>query len=224
MGTRMPKINIPESELPRIEWLAELTDDDFEKLIKVLGETQPKVKLGQFSKEVSKRLEFIPSDKLSEFLTTIFAIHRLKERYRTSTKEFATSLGESARSQLAEKNTLVDAVKLSSRFDLLFNLVSVGVTAKALDVLREHERVFCDARILTDMRPVFLDDGNSSPAAMIVHQLQLSFHKGEDHTEMYFALDAGDLENLIVVIERAKRKPKVLEKVIADAKLTHLET
>jgi hypothetical protein len=52
---------------------------------------------------------------------------------------------------------------------------TVGTAAKAGPVLTEHERIFEDARILTDVRPIFHPDLSEKPnAAVIVHMLRLT--------------------------------------------------
>lgn len=219
----MPTLNIPESELPQIEWFARLSDENFSKLVSAFRDTDPTLTLREFSEAVSEKIDLLPPDEVEENLKTLFALYWLKERSGYPTDVFAEDLAEAAHRQSAKKEFPLSVKQFAPRLIDLLNIGSIGVTAKALDVLTEHERVFCGARILSDMRPVFLDDGTQATAAMIVHQLQIAFHEGKDHKELYFALDSNDLDELLEVIERARRKEKVFEKIMADAKLTHLK-
>ena len=46
------------------------------------------------------------------------------------------------------------------------------------------ERLFCTAKILTDLRPVFDRVATDGPAALsVVHTLKLSFHHGSEDLE-----------------------------------------
>jgi len=80
----------------------------------------------------------------------------------------------------------------------------LGVTAKVLSVRTEYENVFCTARILTDIRPVFGPDTAQAPlAAAIVHTLHIEHHTGNSHKDFYVAMDDVDLRKLQVLIDRA---------------------
>ena len=85
----------------------------------------------------------------------------------------------------------------------------------------EDERVFCQARILTDLRPVFGQVIEDGPKAMVVvHLLKLTFHKGsEKHQEFFVSLDGDDLKTLRGLIDRAEAKAKTLKSSIKDVRL-----
>jgi hypothetical protein len=101
---------------------------------------------------------------------------------------------------------------------LLRSEVFVGAS-KVFDLQTESEHVFCHARILTDLRPVFGTEIEKGPRAVVVtHNLKIAFHlsgrKG-DH-DFYVMLDASDLAALKKVILRAEAKAKTLRAIIKD--------
>ena len=101
---------------------------------------------------------------------------------------------------------------------LLRSEIFVGA-AKVADLQTESERIFCHARILTDLRPVFGTEVEKGPrAVMVTHNLKIAFHlsgrKG-DH-DFYVMLDSSDLAELKRVISRAEAKAKTLRAIIRD--------
>lgn len=100
----------------------------------------------------------------------------------------------------------------------LLSVKPLNVSAKAIDLQTEDERVFCDARILTDLRPVFGSDSAATPEGLtIVHILKLGYDQGgERHRDFYVALNADDLQTLRKVIDRAEAKAKSLKNAIRD--------
>ena len=101
---------------------------------------------------------------------------------------------------------------------------SLGVTAKAASVRSEYGAIYCRARILTDLRPIFGPDPALAPlAAVIVHTLRITYHDGDSHKDFYVALDAGDLRQIRELAERADRKEASLRAEIARTQMRYLE-
>ncbi|MGA9967317.1 MAG: hypothetical protein WBQ10_19125 [Terriglobales bacterium] len=101
---------------------------------------------------------------------------------------------------------------------VLFGSPNFEIVAKAWDLKTDDERVFCGARILTDMRPVFGENVEDGPKAMvIVHLLKLGFDRVGDarrHSEFHVSLDTQDLEVLRALIKRADDKAKALRNTV----------
>ena len=78
---------------------------------------------------------------------------------------------------------------------------------------RDHENSFCDAKILTDLRPVFGASAEVQPEGIVVtHTLKLEYHDDRGaHRKFYVALNQDDLETLRNVLERADKKANSLQ-------------
>jgi hypothetical protein len=102
----------------------------------------------------------------------------------------------------------------------LLSIDRVWLISKAFDLQTDDERTFCEARILTDLRPVFgaqVNDG--SRAAVIVHLLKLGYHEdNQRHEKFYVALDSKDLKELKKVIDRAEEKAAALKSQFKDVR------
>ncbi len=101
---------------------------------------------------------------------------------------------------------------------------SLGVTAKVAEVRREYGHVYCSARILTDIRPVFGEDPAQAPlAGAIVHTLRVTYHETSGHKDFHVALDAADLRELRTLVDRAIKKETSLKGEIAKTGMQYLE-
>ena len=119
--------------------------------------------------------------------------------------------------------TDIDESVLSRRIAELLNCRPIQLLSKALDVGSEHERIFLDARIVTDLRPIFGNDVDALPeAALLRHSLKLEFIHEEDRLGIFYVvLDEEDLDRLEAIIRRAKRKSTSLSSALERAGLTH---
>ena len=101
---------------------------------------------------------------------------------------------------------------------------SVGITAKALNVMVDHGRIFRDVRILTDFRPVFRSNPSQPPAAaVIIHTLKIEYKADHLDKEFFVALDSRDIDRLERLIKRAKLKEKALKVFLRPSKILILE-
>jgi hypothetical protein len=95
---------------------------------------------------------------------------------------------------------------------------SLGLVVKAIEVLSESERMFADARVLTDLRPVFGPALDAGPqASVVIHTLRIDC-TGEPN-RFHVVLDAEDLRRLRDVLDRALEKEAALKKMGEDMKL-----
>ncbi|MCP3959669.1 MAG: hypothetical protein GY719_17610 [bacterium] len=117
--------------------------------------------------------------------------------------------------------------ELVAFFERLFALESsLGILSKVFRLATEHERRFCTADIMTDLRPVF-DDVESGPvAATIVNTLRLTFHQGPrfELEEVFIGLGESDLNSLSSTVDRALKKCRSLSGYAKTADLPLLAT
>jgi hypothetical protein len=86
---------------------------------------------------------------------------------------------------------------------------------KASDLTYAHEKVFRDARIITDLRPVFWGDSDQVARGIAIHKLLIEFSIGGTAERVEFALDAADVANLRKLCQRAESKASALVRSLA---------
>jgi len=114
-------------------------------------------------------------------------------------------------------------------FGRIISVRSLELTGKALSVLTDNQNVFRSARTLSEIRPVFREDGLDADALLILHQLKLEYTEGPPHhrkdsKELFIAMDHGDLLSLKEVIERALLKHERIAALVSKLDITHLES
>jgi len=102
---------------------------------------------------------------------------------------------------------------------------TVGVAAKAGPVMTEHERIFEDARILTDVRLIFHPDLSEKPStAVVVHMLRLTTRDMLGHRQaQYFALDSNDIRFMQQLLDRAIKKEETLKQLMKSSTVEIIE-
>jgi hypothetical protein len=194
--------------------LTNLSEEEFDVLTKILQRTPISLGIGELVKNAK-----IADEKLlqntEDILISIGNLSSIGEREILSSSDLADEIinliskGEIKELQSSSKDKLEI---LKRRITELLKIESVYYSAKAVQILMEHEHVFGSVRILTDCRPVFGKDvDNDLKASVIINMLQIHYHENGEHKEVYFALDEKDLLQLKRVIERAENKVKKIK-------------
>lgn len=89
------------------------------------------------------------------------------------------------------------------------------VLQKASDLTYAHEKVLRNARIITDVRPVFLGDSDEIVRGIAVHRLLIEYTTGDTSARIEFALDAADIALLRKLCHRAESKATAIRKSLA---------
>jgi hypothetical protein len=126
--------------------------------------------------------------------------------------------GESLRALKKDTRT-VDWESLQSQLHGILEMHdSLGVSAKAVDLASEHTNVFVDARVLTDVRAVFQPDPQVHPrAALILHNLRVSYMQDGGKKNIYFVMDRPDIKALHNELKRALAKEVSLRNALAQS-------
>jgi hypothetical protein len=221
----MTSLSIPETDLPVFKTILDLNDAQITSVVSALSETGATLKKSAFIEHISSKVKTIDTSAIASILRVLFILYRMRDRTGMSIQELADGVCNS----VAKSDELsIDATALlNQRIQklLAFNK-TIAVTAKAMDVMTEHAHVFCNARILSDIRPVFAESADSASAAGVIHNLQIGFHEGGTgpHKEFYVALDTGDLRKLKELIVRAEKKDIALQTILKSSKVPYLDT
>jgi hypothetical protein len=105
--------------------------------------------------------------------------------------------------------------ELKDRLHQALRQNSLGLTAKALSVAIEHKYLLHQARIVTDIRPVFTGTANDAPGAFVVsHVPRLNCHKDGGFEEFYVGMSSADLGRLAELVKRAQSKELTLRQAM----------
>lgn len=106
---------------------------------------------------------------------------------------------------------------LTERLTELLQGHSVRLLTRAYDLATEHAATFIDAREVSDIRAIFLNDPPDRPdGAIIVQTLKLEFLTTEQRS-LYMALEGDDIDNLLAVLNKARAKQRHLRQMLEEA-------
>lgn len=107
--------------------------------------------------------------------------------------------------------------KLDPELRQLLSLKNVWLVAKATDLAYEYSNLFEDARVITDIRPLFNQQATALDAAVISFTLRLYFDSREHHHSLSIAMDEPDIKHLKAECERALAKAQTARKRMVAA-------
>lgn len=177
------------------------------------------------SRLASKASSVAPLD-LSEIVPAILSLYSLRAQLGSSTPDVAESIVQAMQeSGLDElKFTGNERDRFVNRMIAFLNLSSFDVAGKANNLLLEHEHALREARIITDIRPVFGENPEAPPAgAIIVHMLKLGYYEGSVYRDLFVALDTNDIRLLQDMLARADSKAEALKSVLEAAKVPYVD-
>ena len=220
-------LSIPRRHERPLADLVAMTQQEGERLVNVIREAPPALDLGLLAEKVASSTE-LDKGRASALVRMLASLYRGRED--TPLDQFVDEVCDAAQAlgkeTLRPKDENWDPFKRVLR-DLLSCDESLGVTAKATDIRGQHQNVYCKARILTDIRPVFKQDvAEEPPASVIIHTLRMTTHQEGDFStakDFYVALDALDLRELRKLVDRAIRKEETLKSLIAKTGMTCLD-
>jgi hypothetical protein len=224
----MAEITIPEPYESGLAIIVGLSDDSVRELVSTLQITPTKLFPYTLAHEIAHKVQSIPVEDLSEVIETLQSLYLTRVLHEVPADEMADDIAEAATENgLSERLRLsgLDREKFKQRLTTLLSIESLEILAKALGILRNNQNVFHEARIITEIRPVFGTNVEAlPPAAVILHMLNITCHGTDGHKEFFIALDTDDIDVLRDVVDRAETKAESLKAMLNKAGTTYLET
>lgn len=216
-------LRIPEKHKAALTFLASLGDAELAKIEEGLRSLAPCISVRTLVQQLRERTE-LPETEASSVVTLLVSLTIAAQAEDEPAANIATKVAARAvEEKLGIDPTQRDA--FASKLARLLDLEGgIGLSARAIGLVLEHERTLVRTRILTDMRPVFAGKNPEPAAAMIVHTLKVESHKEEGHVSHFFALDIDDLRDLRDTVDRAIRKEESLKRSIAAGKLSFIDS
>lgn len=227
-------LTIPESQKRALAKLVSLRPEQRRALREAVSAARPRLLIQDFIAGIAPSA-VLPEKDLLAVIEMLSSLYIELDRHGITSHEIAKQVSDLAQAESSPDLQPADG-NWKSFADDLAGLLSLGgtlgVTSKANEIKLAHERVFCDARILTDLRPVYQTNVEDGPAAgIIVHTLKVTYHErltgheGNPSTEdFYVALDKEDISRLSELMTRALRKEESLKKIARERDLDVLET
>ncbi|QDV24772.1 hypothetical protein [Aureliella helgolandensis] len=88
----------------------------------------------------------------------------------------------------------------------LIDSAPIRLVTKAMELSYDHANLLRRGRILTDLRPIFDEEGSAVEAGVVTHTLRIAYVSDDGRHELSMALDLQDILKFKEQCERAIRK------------------
>ncbi len=175
----------------------------------------------RFPKTDAESLDLIAKNPVTLSRKDVDLIRRTLSELKGVTQQFEEEQGSvdsdfisSLFTQEATANSYtITANRLQDVIEIVRNSTIIAFPLRVAAVKNDNERNYLEARIISDIRPVFSSRNqiDGAPlATVVVHNLMLEFRSGEASKSMCVSLDRDDLLALHGVLERALAKDELL--------------
>lgn len=217
---------VPAQQIVHIKKLLELPDDKVAEFLDALAKADPQFNVYDLAAQISNR-SGLSRDLAEGFVRVLAGLYLARDREQPLDKFVDEALIAIKAAQVFSPESIdAQSEKLKKFFIAALSLErTLGTSVKAGPVLTAHERIFSEARIITDVRPIFhLNVSEKPDAVMIVHMLKIT--QRDDHgkyNDQYFALDSRDILAMNKLFKRAIEKEETLKRIMKDSGMTVLE-
>lgn len=218
-----PPIAIPAAQKPAFDEITRLSDDAFQALLACLADgrvdAEPQELVDQTAEKMASHTALG-----GHILSAVVGLRMAMDRSALKLNDVAKGVADDAVKKQWVEPSGRDV--LSRRITSLLSTHKVQVAAKAYSLANADAAPFIEARIITDIRPIFSDndDGLGLSGSVIIHQLRIEVDGYE--ANQHSALSTSDLLKLKRVVDRALEKDRSLRETIKKSvsALTPLET
>lgn len=214
---------IPREDIESIKILDAMPIASLDVLIAALKAVPLTVDTDDMAKHIAGRVPSITAKQLEAVLDTLYGIYYIRELSGVNRSTFLDDFIGGLKSIPGIRADKAELPKLRLKFARLLNIETFNALAKAKRLQRDGERLYCDAKIVSDIRPVFDSRPTNRPVgAVVTHTLKLGYHESGEHREFNVILDRIDLDLLSDIIKRAQAKDKTLRGLLVETKLPDL--
>jgi len=212
------KLELSEGLLQSLIPLARVTHQDMHALLLVLSKsTKQTLAIEDAIVSATSQIPGISEKTIIEreqLAEAIAGLHYLKQSSRLSSSELIDEILYSF--EIIEN--LDDPSERENLSDVLRSVLEsepITISTKSMALLQNHERLYLKSSTISEVRPVFQDNPEEPIlAALVVHELKITFRQDGRVSDLFFLMDAADLEELIGVAERARKKANSISKTL----------
>lgn len=218
-------LTIPKKDREGLQRLFDLSSSGWGNLFDGVKKTTPVLPISTFSKNLAENLSADVED-IRYIVGILTILISLVEDYPGTEEQLFEHLHN------AIKDPDGPALEPSKKeWELFRENISklysdagpIGLITKARDVTYEEERLLVDTRIITDLRPVYKTEIGDMPEAFVVtHSLKIVTQESGRIKELYYALNSDDLNDLELMIKRARKKEQSLKRIAEKVKIPYI--
>lgn len=221
----MASLRVPKRHYKGLAKLLLLPDETTQELISALESAPLTLEIRETLEGILSRADTIRPNDVQSVTDALMSLYTVRANSEDSPSDLVTDLARAIEKADIEGVTVTDEFRatLAPRLTRLLEVNNLILASKAISIMFEHDSVFFKARVVTDLRPVFGTNTETPQAAIIVHNLRIHYHRGDEHKDFFIAMDAQDLDQLMKTLQRAKAKTETLKGVLSAASIPYIE-
>jgi hypothetical protein len=212
----VPRLAIPREYERGIVVIKTFSDADVDRVVQFLKSADARLDRAELTSKLSSLLESLSKEDVAKFAETLTSLYFLRAHSDVSVEQFVDDLTDAVRESDNKDILTLDSAELAQlkkRFSLLLTIRALYTRSKALGLRTDFANIFWDAKVITDIRPIWDGDVTQVPDGIVItNTLNLEYHHVGGHGEIYIAIDNEDIELLIAVLKRAQDKTVTLSK------------
>jgi hypothetical protein len=216
-------LQIPSRYIPILNDIRNLPEAAVAELLQALESSSITSSPHDLSAHIAESVPRIPREELDRIVDVLYSLYHVRQFSEMNRSSFLKELVEGVSEHARPKISDDEIHGLRERFKSLLSIKTLDSISKAIGLQRDGERLYCETKIISDIRPVFGEDVKSRPvAATITHTLKITYHESGDHKEFFVTLDQVDLDELQGMVKRAKAKAETLTKLLTESGIPRL--
>lgn len=223
----MSALAIPTEYEGGIIVIKSLSDSDVSRILEILKDASPSSDQADVVRMLRPILPAIPEPDIEKLVETLYSLYLFRSHSDVSIDRFVADLSEATREsgnpEVRTSNPDEVAI-LKNKFKSLLTVRPLSTLAKAHGLQYDFANIFWDAKVISDIRPVWDGDVKKPPEGIVITQtLKLEYHYARGHGEIYVCLDKDDIEKLISILERARDKAVTLKSLATASSMKILD-
>ena len=186
--------------------IAELTDDGYEALLAEVAALHEPVNFRHFAERVSKEAA-IGEAEASQIIELLYSIGRTVEEGGHNLRIWIEGLAGASELEIGE----ADRGRFCDRMGALLGGAPMNLLYEFMVLRYGHERMFGDAHLALDIRPMLPEDPSMRSVALIMHSLHIAFWRSGHQEDFYVTMTRADLHSLRSLIDRAITSEEAIE-------------
>jgi hypothetical protein len=197
------KVSVPERAFESLRRLAALDEDSQSSLAHALLGVESFTSSSAFVAFLREQLPDIwTSEDLAKLASELLSMSMLLEAHEQTVESAAEAIARADGLELLGEQQ--DALRVV--LELFLSTRAVTNLASAASVYAEHDRLFVDAKLYVDARPVFSLGERDHVGAVLSTILRLNYFSNGSMKEFELALESDNVATLLKALERAQKE------------------
>src|SRR5580704_1429374 len=190
----MSSLMIPKEYEPGFVIIKNLSDSDTEAVLHVLRNATLGSEVNETTPKLRLVLPTLSEHDVEALVETLDSLYFLRAESDVTVDQFVSDLAEAieeSENKDIRPSNPDDLLRFKDKLRALVTVPPFLVASKAHALRTDFANIFWDAKVISDIRPIWNGDVKHPPkAAVITNTLKLEYHHIGGHGELYVYLDS----------------------------------